>query len=206
MMVCSCNVWPFRNTETLWLGILRPLHCLLNLFLATQTRVTNIPLFLCFDLQIEALRSLKLNPNEITLTIIVLQYTSFFAFGGSNAISSIDLSNAYNGISGYNAAAVGLLTFCGNWAGPLLWTSAQPLIDREYHGRRKESLVRHLALLTTFTATNILFTMLACTALRRHLFIWTVFSPKYIYTIAWSIGQHLCVNVGYGSLAIWLLS
>jgi ethanolaminephosphotransferase len=46
--------------------------------------------------------------------------------------------------------------------------------------------------------------MAACTVLRTHLFIWTVFSPKYLYSMAWSLGQHLVVNVGFGSLLFWL--
>ena len=102
-------------------------------------------------------------------------------------------------------AAVGILVFCGNWAGPLLWTSAHPLLlDNERRTRQKAMFLEHLALLTTFAALSVLFTMLACTALRTHLFIWTVFSPKYLYTMAWSIGQHLCVNVVYGGLLVWL--
>lgn len=156
-------------------------------------------------MQLAALRLLDLTTNDTTLITTLLQYASFFAFGGSNAISSIDLSNAYNGISGYNVVAVGVLTFCGNWAGPLYWTSAHPLLLGK--GRRagqKGMLVQHLALLTTFTTTSVLFTMLACTTLRTHLFIWTVFSPKYLYTMVWTIGQHLCVNVLYGSLLFWL--
>ncbi len=171
----------------------------------TQSRTTNIPLFLLFELQIGALKALNLTPNDITLTTILFQYASFFTFGGSNAISSIDLSNAYNGISGYNVGAVGVLVFCGNWAGPLLWTSAHPLLlKQDSRVGQKGMLLQHLALLTTFAAISVLFTMLACTALRTHLFIWTVFSPKYLYTMAWSIGQHLCVNIVYASLLFWL--
>ncbi len=171
----------------------------------TQSRVTNIPLFLLSDMQLGALKLLDLTPNEITLTTTLFQHASFFAFGGSNAISSIDLSNAYNGVSGYNVVAVGTLTFCGNWAGPLLWTSAHPLLlGKGCRMGQKGLWFQHLALLTNFAVIGVLFTMLACTALRTHLFIWTVFSPKYLYTMAWSIVQHLCVNVFYGTLLFWL--
>jgi ethanolaminephosphotransferase len=37
--------------------------------------------------------------------------------------------------------------------------------------------------------------MAACTMLRTHLFIWTVFSPKYLYTLAWTILNHLFINL-----------
>jgi ethanolaminephosphotransferase len=63
---------------------------------------------------------------------------------------------------------------------------------------------KHLSLLTVFVASSLLFVMAACTMLRTHLFIWTVFSPKYLYSMAWSMGQHLCINMGAGSVLYWL--
>ena len=183
--------------------ISQPLHDLFTLFLVTQSRATSIPLFLLLEMQYQALDSLRLSSIELTLTSLLSQYVSFFAFGGSNAISSIDLSNAYNGINGYNVVAVGILTFCGNWAGPLWWTSATALLFSRQH-KQRQKWIRHLSLLSTFVSSSLLFVMLACTALREHLFIWTVFSPKYLYTIAWSMGQHLCISIGYGSLLFWI--
>ena len=68
----------------------------------------------------------------------------------------------------------------------------------------KEVLKKHLSLLTVFVTASLAFVMAACTLLRTHLFIWTVFSPKYLYSMAWSLGQHLGVNVVCGSLLFWL--
>ena len=170
----------------------------------TQSRVNNIPLFLLFEIELNVLGSLDLSADDITLATILFQHASFFAMGGSNAISSIDLSNAYNGVSGYNVVAVGVLTFLSNWAGPVWWTSASTLLLLQANPQGKpDILLRHLSIHTFFTATSVLFVMLACTALRTHLFIWTVFSPKYLYSMAWSLGQHLCINVGFGSLLFW---
>ncbi|KAI9757849.1 MAG: major facilitator super transporter protein [Chaenotheca gracillima] len=192
-------------------------HDLLTLLLATQSRITNIPLFLLSELQLTLLLNQNLSTLQITTTAILLQHTAFFAFGGSNAISSIDLSNAYNGVSGYNVLAVGVLTFVGNWAGTIWWSSATAFLlllgpaspknnsstgDR---GRGGWTAYRtHLSLLTFFVATSLLFVMLACTSLRTHLFIWTVFSPKYLYSMAWSLGQHLGVDVVIGGLLFWV--
>jgi ethanolaminephosphotransferase len=127
--------------------------------------------------------------------------------GGSNAISSIDLSSAYNGVSGYNAVAVGLLTFAGNWAGPIFWTSGTNLLlnaNADKKVLKNRSFQQHISLLTLFTTASLVFVMAACTTLRTHLFIWTVFSPKYLYSMAWAIGQHLLINVGLGSVLYWL--
>lgn len=135
-----------------------PLHALFTLFLITQSRATNIPLFLLFEVQFHALDLLQLSGIELTLTSVLFQHASFFAFGGSNAISSIDLSNAYNGIDGYNVVAVGILTFCGNWAGPLWWTSATALLLSKHDKRKpRESWIGHLILLTTFVCSSVLF-------------------------------------------------
>lgn len=184
---------------------MRTIHDLLFLFLVTQSRATNIPLLLVFELAFYLLNNLDLNLVEITTTSLLFQYVSFFAFGGSNAISSIDLSSAYNGVSGYNVVAVGILTFVSNWAGPIFWTSATNLMLLRLSGKGQKNLLgQHLALLTVFVTSSLFFVMAACTLLRTHLFIWTVFSPKYLYSMAWSIGQHLGINIGFGSLLFWL--
>ena len=190
---------------TIPLSDLRLLHDSFTLFLMTQSRATNIPLFLLFEIQRSMLEPIELSGVELTLTSLLFQHTSFFAFGGSNAISSIDLSNAYNGVAGYNILAVGILTFCGNWAGPLWWTSATALLFSKRHIQDGGAWwFEHLSVLTTFCSSSVLFVMLACTALKTHLFIWTVFSPKYLYSMAWSMGQHLCINIGLGSLLFWV--
>lgn len=167
------------------------IHEALHLFLMTQSRATNIPLFLLFRIQAVILSSMNLNGIEVTVTMLILQYMTFFAFGGSNAISSVDLSSAYNGIGSYSVVLVGLLTFVSNWAGPVWWVSMshlmQPYGASEHHSPA--------ALLTFHIATSVVSVMAACTALRTHLFIWTVFSPKYLYTMAWATANHVAVNL-----------
>lgn len=256
----------------------------------TQTRVQNIPLFLLFELQLQLLKYLLSppappttsesdveNPAVVsqptpsllpaTLTILLLTHTSYYAFGGSNAISSIDLSNAYNAISDYNILAVGILLFCSNWAGPIWWSlaavlllqrlrdgpeekiaeewvklkdidnstptaetekgkgkrawvqqerallaqSADPVAATETQnqeafthvpaeGRNDGLWAEHISSLTVFVCAGLVAVMAACTILRTHLFIWTVFSPKFLYAAAWGVGWHLSVNVGIGGL------
>lgn len=158
-----------------------------------------------------------------------MSQAGFFAFGNSNAMSSIDLSNAYNGVSSFNVVAVGVLVFVGNWAAPIWWTSTTVLylfeesrgvrgsfpgsvpgglqsevqasdsIDEAKAGRVVERNLQnsHLAFLagqTVFVSFSLLAMMVACTVLRTHLFIWTVFSPKFLYAMAWAVGHHLVVS------------
>ncbi|KAI0880833.1 alkaline phosphatase-like protein [Annulohypoxylon maeteangense] len=186
---------------------MRTLHHLYTLFALTQSRVTNIPLFLLFQAIYLCLSHLRLSVIEITISSLLLQFSSFFAMGGSNAISGVDLSSAYNGVSGFNIIAVGALTFLSNWAAPVWWTSALNLlllrrqsVERDHHFLYRQ----HTAILTIFVTVTLGFVMMACTALRTHLFIWTVFSPKYLYSMAWSLGQHMIINVVFGGFLCWL--
>lgn len=195
-----------KSSENHVTAQLQALQGVLSLFLMTQSRVTNIPLFALFELQMQTFFSMNLSPSEIGLTSIILQYTSFFSFGGSNAISSIDLSNAYNGVADYNVAAVGVSTFCSNWAGPIWWTFATMLLLSRSQLHRHDPFTGFYLFSTVFVANAALYVMLACTALRTHLFVWTVFSPKYLYTIAWSLGQHLCVNTVAVCCFLWFLN
>lgn len=154
-----------------------------------------------------ALQTVDLSIPEIATTTLLLQYTTFFAFGGSNSISSVDLSSAYNGISGFNFVAVGFLTLVSNWAGPIFWTSAANLLLLRKHNQgHHRAFGQYLALQTAAAAVSVAFVMMACTALRTHLFIWTVFSPKYLYCMAWSLGQHLFINASIGGSLFWLSS
>jgi ethanolaminephosphotransferase len=188
----------------IWTGI-KTLHHLYTLLALTQSRVTKIPLFLFFHILFKFLCSRDLSLAELSTTSLLLQFASFFAFGGSNAISSIDLSSAYNGVGDFNVLAVGILTFVSNWAGPIYWTSATNiLLLRKREAGEADVFIRHIAILTGFAMSSALAVMAACTVLRTHLFIWTVFSPKYLYCMAWSLGQHLLVNIGAGGALFWL--
>ena len=148
---------------------------------------------------------LDLSLVQVTTLSLLLQYTSFFALGGTNSISSIDLSLAYNGISNYNAMLVGVLLFITNWAGPIFFASSttRSLLGLYFDGD-KEVLGKYIGLITLWTAAGTTTTMAACVAMRTHLFVWTVFSPKFLYQAAWAIGVHGGVNVGLVSLLFWL--
>ncbi|KAF1985913.1 alkaline phosphatase-like protein [Aulographum hederae CBS 113979] len=250
------------------------LQDLLTVFLLTQTRTVNIPSFLIFTLQAHFLSPLlrsqpqsqppSSNPpkspsssppppptTKITLTLLLLTHTAFFATGNSNAISSIDLSNAYNGTASYNVVGVGLLVFLGNWAGAVWWfwwglarlcggededegregrkgegggrmTTARKWIEEERAQLRSSvsasssprasqttanppshsPYTLHLTLTTIYTSASLTAVMLACTVLRQHLFIWTVFSPKYLFAMAWAVAFHGILGVGVGGLVV----
>ena len=241
MLACALYYeTPWKRTSSQERGsdeaFIHTFHHLLTLFLLTQSRVNNIPIFLLFYIQLSCARaqpSLLATVLDITFFSFLFQQSSFYAFGGTNTISSIDLSSAYNGIAGYNVYLVGILTFVSNWAGPIWWTSGTALLlvermkedasndktttslftlpseasryvpaqtaerDDQYH--TADTFFTYFAILTVFATMSALSAMVACTFLREHLFIWTVFSPKYLYVIAWTFGYHFLVN----GICVW---
>jgi ethanolaminephosphotransferase len=182
-------------------------HQVLSLFLIMQSRATNIPLFFLFSLQSDFLGLLNLSPDEINITELLFLFVSFFAFGGTNAISSVDLSNAYNGINEFNVLAVGVLTFVGNWAGPIWWSSAARVLSGVSGADAKSRKpFQRLSFMSAFFSIASSSVMLACAILRSHLFIWTVFSPKFLYNMAWCLGQHLLVNFVFEAWSTFALT
>ncbi|GAB7322829.1 hypothetical protein MBLNU13_g05397t2 [Cladosporium sp. NU13] len=112
----------------------------------TQSRVSNLPLYRQRScLQILLQRAIHSTPNRtnsqrnqlnkenntsapssiyVAIAILTFLHSSFYSFGGSNSISTIDLSDAFNGIANYNVLTVGVLLFAANWNGPIWWSSA----------------------------------------------------------------------------------
>ncbi|KAG5987151.1 hypothetical protein E4U54_005103 [Claviceps lovelessii] len=204
-MVACFAVYQARRGRSKAISSAQLVHHAYTLLAMTQSRATNVPLLFFSTVIFQCLSGSDLTVAEISTTSILLQYASFFASGGSNAISSVDLSSAYNGIRDFNIIAVGVLTFISNWAVPIYWVSATNLllVQQQYkqqQARSRPILQLHFVLLTVFAATSTTSVMAACAALRTHLFIWTVFSPKYLYCAAWSLAQHLAINMGLGSL------
>ncbi|KAH8689708.1 putative sulfatase [Talaromyces proteolyticus] len=203
ILVYSNSAVSFRKSGmNAWQFPLQLFHEALTLYLMTQSRATNIPLFLMFRAQASIINSVHIASIEATVNFILMQHTAFFAFGGSNAISSVDLSNAYNGVSDYNVLIVGLLTFISNWAGPIWWISATLVQDHSPSAKATD----RIALLSFNTTFNLLSVMAACTMLRTHLFVWTVFSPKFLYSVAWALANHIGLNLLVANgLSRWLV-
>jgi ethanolamine phosphate transferase 2 subunit G len=181
-----------------------------HLFLLCQTRYVNTPLFMLYELQRWLLNASNSDEMWLTLGCLWMQHVSFFSLGNSNALSSIDLSNAYNGISSYSVPLVGAMTFISNWAGPIWWSMAaiQNLAERRYTISSSKAdvdlYVRWLLWCGTFHGVTMSFLVGACILLRTHLFIWTVFSPKFLFQAVWIGILHIVTELGFGSI-VWLM-
>ena len=182
----------------------------LNLFLLGQMRYANIPLFALFEAQRWALQKSEADRHWLALSALFLQHVSFFALGNSNSLSSIDLSNAYNGITSYSIPLVGALTFISNWAGPIWWIAAtltslsneRDILSQgaqgNHHGR--SAFPGWLWATSLLHGIVIVFLVGSCIILRTHLFIWTVFSPKFLFQAVWLALAHILVEGVFGGL------
>lgn len=152
-------------------NMLNKLLSVIKFVLLLQTSSANIPLFLIFEILT------SVTPDITPIFSLCLQNLTFFQFGGTNSIATVNLTNAYNGVSSnYNIYVVGVLMFLSNYAPSIYW--ALSLIPQSY--KQKTLRLQHYYI----TGTCL---MIACIALRYHLFIWSVFSPKLCYYAAWSL-------------------
>ncbi|ODQ64768.1 alkaline phosphatase-like protein [Nadsonia fulvescens var. elongata DSM 6958] len=214
---------------------------LTDVFFVNQSKTSNIPLFLFLGLLRDFLakainrsfifssksigdagRFYKVIITIISITGIIMQHVTFFAMGNSNSLASIDLSNAYNGVSEYNITLVGALTFLSNWVGPCYWSISTLMTMFEDDIRNliiceiftkfklKNSIKKYketafsmkVFFTLLFSSVAMLGVMGACLVLKHHLFIWTVFSPKLLYVFAWSVIQFSVVDVGLSALLL----
>jgi ethanolamine phosphate transferase 2 subunit G len=175
-----------------------------NLFLLGQMRYVNIPLFLLFEAQRWGLETANADKRWLAMSCLWMQHVSFFALGNSNSLSSIDLANAYNGINSYSIPLVGTLTFVSNWAGPIWWVfAAVRLLSTPCKKDGGVNLyIDWMGWCSWFHGMVMLFLVGACIILRTHLFIWTVFSPKFLFQAVWMAIAHLIIQYVVGGI-IW---
>lgn len=185
-----------------------------TLFLVFLSPSEDISQFLMFDIIKNRLTQIltdEFNSNIMLTSMIslILQNFCFFQFGGTNSIASIDLSNAYHGISSnYNIYVVGLLMTISNFAPAIYWGlftwnfvySKTSLTDNKW-----EPFVRSKLPIIFFNCVIGCCLMAACVMLRYHLFIWSVFSPKLCYYVVWNLFMGAIVGWVFELALIFIL-
>ncbi|KAJ8099970.1 alkaline-phosphatase-like protein [Lipomyces tetrasporus] len=210
----------FHTLSTMWntkkdpFKFIRGTFHIVVLLLVVQTRSINIPIFVLYEIVHSLSRRFAAQhqattPLAIVLSTLIWQRVSFFAAGNSNSLATVDLSNAYNGVSGYSVIPVGILTFISNFSGPIFFTLSgivQLSIWKNASSstRSLEDIftVDFLSLIHACHAVSLMAVMGACMALRAHLFIWTVFSPKLLYAVGWFLLQQGAVDTIFGLLIV----
>jgi ethanolaminephosphotransferase len=134
--------------------------------------------------------------------LVMMEWTGrsgYFALGNSNSIATINVSKAFTGLSDYDYTLCGLFTALITFSGPLLlWYSTisalYSLVRRRSHGGQQHERVWLSGTLLTaasiHTSMRIVCLTGACVVaviFRNHLFVWSVFSPKLLYELVFSV-------------------
>ncbi|XP_020107824.1 GPI ethanolamine phosphate transferase 2 isoform X3 [Ananas comosus] len=182
--------------------------CLLQLLI--QQPINAIPILLIY-LQIlfsiiyfSADRSFHRQWVEVA-AIYFLGLAGHFGLGNTNSLATIDVAGAFIGISSHSAVLSGILMFVITYASPSLsYLSMVMYIDmkditfisstHEYEWSIFLEKMIALPCLLPLLFNSLVLTSFTIILLlmRNHLFVWSVFSPKYLYVCAATV----CVYIG----------
>uniref|UniRef100_A0A1J3FW85 GPI ethanolamine phosphate transferase 2 n=1 Tax=Noccaea caerulescens TaxID=107243 RepID=A0A1J3FW85_NOCCA len=191
--------------------------CLLQLLL--QQPINSGPILLLL-IQILAISGLSSKDSQINkwVEIAALYYMGMaghFALGNSNTLATIDVAGAFIGISSHSTILSGILMFMITYASPILFLLSLVMYIGAYlrnHSHSTRSAHRDTNLgevlklklgfpcLVPLCINSILLTAYTVVLLlmRNHLFVWSVFSPKYLYVCATT----LCTYIGVFVVAV----
>lgn len=137
-----------------------------------------------------------------------------FGLGNSNTLATIDVAGAFIGISSHSTLLSGVLMFCITYASPILVLLSLMIYismkDESYYGLdhtidfglllKSVLAVPFLVPLGINSVLLVAYTIILL-LMRNHLFIWSVFSPKYLYVCATTA----CVYIGVFIVAATVL-
>lgn len=182
--------------------------CLLQLLL--QQSINAIPVLLLFVQFLASMLTFSSSGTrhkqwvEIT-ALYNLGMAGHFALGNSNTLATIDVAGAFIGISSHSTFLSGLLMFIITYSSPMLFflsmvlyisvkATNYPLVIRSGNSGEIFKTLLGFPCLVPLTINSVLLTAYTIVLLlmRNHLFIWSVFSPKYLYVCA----ATACVYIG----------
>ncbi|KAF3439213.1 hypothetical protein FNV43_RR17488 [Rhamnella rubrinervis] len=187
--------------------------CLLQLVL--QQPINSMPiLLLLVQVFASMLYSFYSGPhNKQWVEVAALYYMGIaghFALGNSNSLATIDVAGAFIGISSHSTVLSGVLMFMITYASPMLVILSMVMYISVKDGSHVtktsnldsgQMLLRMLGFpcLVPLGLNSILLTAYTFILLlmRNHLFVWSVFSPKYLYVCASTV----CVYIGVSVVA-----
>ncbi|ORX47161.1 alkaline phosphatase-like protein [Hesseltinella vesiculosa] len=167
--------------------------------------------FILFIAQLELLlwwkRSLgQVPPWVLGFLVVCLAQVGFFVMDHGNTLADVDLGQAYTGVSDYEPWKISILTFSANWSGAIWWCMAGWVLVTDQCQPTVESLSQRWITFCLVPASLFSLTLamlsLSVTVLREHLFIWTVFSPKYLYQLAWHLLYFWSTQMALGSVSV----
>ncbi|XP_016051348.1 PREDICTED: GPI ethanolamine phosphate transferase 2 isoform X2 [Miniopterus natalensis] len=160
-------------------------HSGLVLLAALLFRPHNLPVLVCSLLTQTMMARFVWRPLRHTaVEVAAMHYwfgQAFFYFqGNSNNIATVDISAGFVGLSTYVEIPAMFLTAFATYTGPVLWASH--LVNFLSAEPSRSSALRHACFCYALVGSiPVAAYIILVTALRYHLFIWSVFSPKLLY-------------------------
>ena len=170
---------------------------LVTLWLLLIHRQQNSMAILLMFLQIELyLKLSKLTKLTILPSIIhmdMMGKAAFFSLGNSNSLATIDFNSSYTATRGLSPSFLALSTFFCLYSAPILFfVGFLEYLSFSIQSLKKQGTSQNLVMEATSFSTflrllSLTFFSFTVIMMREHLFIWTVFSPKYLYEISASV-------------------
>lgn len=121
----------------------------------------------------------------VTVRAVIYMWFSnaaFFHQGNSNKLSTIDVASGYIGVSFYEPVLVGLLMYCHTYSGVIHWLVMFWRRASYNLGPKDKLRVTSLMLCIKLLVTT--WYLIVMIFHRKHIFVWSVFSPKGLYESA----------------------
>lgn len=182
--------------------------CLLQLLLQQPINSTPILLLLLQILASILYYSSNRMLHKELVQVAALYYLGMaghFALGNSNTLATIDVAGAFIGISSHSTLLSGILMFIITYASPMFIflslvlyistkTTSYPVLPEKAGSGHLLMMLLGFPCLVPLCLNSILLTAYTVVLLlmRNHLFVWSVFSPKYLYACATTV----CTYVG----------
>ncbi|KAB2037019.1 hypothetical protein ES319_D03G044500v1 [Gossypium barbadense] len=131
-----------------------------------------------------------------------------FALGNTNTLATIDVAGAFIGISSHSTLLSGILMFIITYASPMfillslvmyisMKNMAHPVIPEKAGPGDHLMMMLGFSCLVPLVINSILLTAYTVVLLlmQNHLFVWSVFSPKYLYVCATAVCTYIGVFI-----------
>lgn len=182
--------------------------CLLQLLLQQPTNSLPVLLLLVqiYASMLHYCSAVPAHKHWIEITALYqLGMAGHFALGNSNSLATIDVAGAFIGASDFSMLSSGVLMFIITYASPLLFLLSMPMwisvkdfsclvTSRNANFGDLLKMMLGFPCVIPLCLNSVMLTAYTIILLlmRNHLFIWSVFSPKYLYVATATV----CVYLG----------
>ncbi|KAL0381670.1 UNVERIFIED_CONTAM: GPI ethanolamine phosphate transferase 2 [Sesamum angustifolium] len=187
--------------------------CLLQMLL--QQSINSVPVSLLLLQVVATIRYFSggnLHHKQwVEVAALYVGMTGHFGLGNTNTLATVDVAGAFIGISSHSTIISGILMFIITYASPMLallsmlmGISANDVRtvsnsqDVDFGHLLKTTLGYPCLVPLGLNSILLLAYTIVLLGMRNHLFIWSVFSPKFLYVCATTV----CVYVGVSIVAL----